>query len=77
MKRHKAINRDGIAPVHVQSVVLVSKHYFSKTLIQLPRNTEDHAIALLLHMLRSFSFCDSSCAERTLKTGDFYFVAKP
>ena len=29
---------------HAQSVVLVSRHYFSKALIQFPRNAEVHAI---------------------------------
>ena len=52
-KRYKAINSDGIAPVHAQSVALVSKHNLLNAFIQLPRNMEDHAIA---HFTPYFAF---------------------
>ena len=45
VKRQKAINNDVIAPAHAQSVVLLSKHYLLKDLIQLLRNVEDHIIS--------------------------------
>ena len=32
--------------------------------------------SFLLHILRSFSFCNLSCTEIALKIGDFYFVVK-
>ena len=40
-----AVHAWSIAPVHAWSIALVSKHYLSKALIQLPRNIEDHAVA--------------------------------
>ena len=40
VKRYKEIKSGRIAPAHVQSVVLVSKHYLLKALIQFSRNRE-------------------------------------
>ena len=43
----------GLSPVHAQSVVVMSKLYLSKGLIQLPRNIEDHEKA---HFTSYFAF---------------------
>ena len=45
VKRYKAINSEEIDSTHAQFFVFVSKYNILKALIQLPRNTEDHAIA--------------------------------
>ena len=53
VQKYKAINSDGIHPAHAQFVVVVSKHYLLKALIQLLRNIEDHATA---HFTLCFAF---------------------
>ena len=45
IKRYKALNSDGTAPAHAQPITFVSKHDLLKNFIQLPRNTDDCAIA--------------------------------
>ena len=49
----KQFNSDGIAPVHAQSVALVSKHDPLKAFIQLPRNIKNRTIA---HFTPYFAF---------------------
>ena len=56
--------------MHAQSVAFVSKHCLSKAVTQLPRNTEDSAIA---HLTPHFSLCNQPCTERALKIDDFQF----
>ena len=53
LKRYKAINSNGIAHARAPSTAVVSKHYLSKALIQLPRNIDDHAIA---HFSQNLAF---------------------
>ena len=55
VKRYKAINSEEIAHAHAQSVVLVSKQYLLKAVIQVLRNIEleDHAMA---HFTPNFAF---------------------
>ena len=62
--------------MYAQSLVLVSEHFLSRALIQLTRNTEDHATACFSPYFVFFSLCNPSCAERGLKIHDFHFVAK-
>ena len=78
----KQFNSDGIAPMHAQSVALVSKHDPLKAFIQLPRNIKNRGIAhftpyfAFFVILRSLLFCNLFCTGRVLKIDDFYFVTK-
>ena len=59
-----------------KSIVLVSKQGLSKTLIQFPRNIEDHTIAHFTPYFAFFFILQSILYRESPQNQRFYFVAK-